>query len=1247
MSSDNKEPKRGSIQSFFRSSFKKKKVDTSTSAVDQSAQTPQPDETACSSSDKTSKSLPSSSQVPSLSSSSISSPPPPLSIQTLPPLSISLISSPTQYSPSISSPPQCSSISSPTECSSSTSPSQCSLFISSPKQRSPSISFSLLSLSSTMAVAMEKSVTPSDISHSSTELPTQPKLSSYPMNKHNRSFRSIWYSTFPWLEYSIKQDVAFCYYCRHFSDASNLLNRYQSDAFITGYNNWKNAIAKNHGFSRHETSVSHKYACSNYQQFILRTSTETTVLNVIDKGRIELIRKNRQRLTKIASTILLCSRQLISLRGHDENDMSNNRGNFIEILKWSSTTDPLVNSILVDSADNASYLSPLVQNELIHLMANQIRKQIVEKVDGHVFALMADEAKDCSLIISLQELENEGDGRSVDARGLLVALQVPIFIITLFIIHKIFGIIKILSDQLKAKTMDFYKAQYLIKCVITKIADLHDEHAFSLIYTQITSFCEEHHIDLSSTPRLRRIKTISSRFKNVFVFSTIGQRDNLNNENNYRINLFYPIVDAVLIELNDRFSDHNLEILIGISALCPDNENFLQTEILKPFAAQMKADFCSLCNEIQVVKSMLKDSKLENIVDLYYQLLPLKQAFPTIISLIVAAMTMPVSSTTCERTFKEEIDGIMLARLPFDELRALFSKLKDRVLFTEKRDILIKEWNNTANEQLDGTNTLNECSKQTFDICSASQIIASTQDLLNDTPLFCNDMNNGTSGTTSNIDSQINEDENDDLEESQQNLPLDFAFISLPEDIQLIIDENEYPKASDYFLITQALLKALKIPTTDANAANEWREAIKQKFKNERRLLQKIPPVVQRKKEKFGKGCGRSATKSQALSAERKYEKMIYVSSIMDECDIEQLVTTMKEGTQNGTIHNDVLSTLWKKTFGYRRLFIRSHTTNEVLEKFPGYSYPCLIFEEIKMIDNVDIEQNVSEILPRLFDKLSNNTLFIMGEFVANSNIKLLCKQFKQSISHILIDNEPVVPTPCIKLSNEKFQLYLDWQVVVETTSPTTALSLLLSLYNVFEVKFAKNNHTSHLLYGVFFQNGDELGKNLRIILNSWYFTFEDRTKKSQTQTTNSIDYVYIQTAQQLQVHSTATTTESVYSSTTTNTGENESPQSSQSIPLKIADQEQQPHDNSLIQIHESEQMDVGIKTASSPAVHSGIEQIADTKRKFSNSSNIQHKVLKDAINSEASTATTKGEKRKLPSSPKQQKLSSRLAAKR
>ncbi|CAF4742545.1 unnamed protein product, partial [Rotaria magnacalcarata] len=60
-------------------------------------------------------------------------------------------------------------------------------------------------------------------------------------------------------------------------------------------------------------------------------------------------------------------------------------------------------------------------------------------------------------------------------------------------------------------------------------------------------------------------------------------------------------------------------------------------------------------------------------------------------------------------------------------LRALLPKLKDRILFNEKRDILIKEWSNGANEQLESRNALNECNKQTVDICSESQITTATQ----------------------------------------------------------------------------------------------------------------------------------------------------------------------------------------------------------------------------------------------------------------------------------------------------------------------------------------------------------------------------------------------------------------------------------------------------------------------------------------------------------------------------------------
>ncbi|CAF4841845.1 unnamed protein product [Rotaria sp. Silwood1] len=92
----------------------------------------------------------------------------------------------------------------------------------------------------------------------------------------------------------------------------------QSDAFISRYNNWENALGKNQRFSRHESNAAHKYAVSNHQQLILRTNTQTTVINVLDKEHVELIRKNRQHLSKIVSAILLCSPQLICLREHEE-----------------------------------------------------------------------------------------------------------------------------------------------------------------------------------------------------------------------------------------------------------------------------------------------------------------------------------------------------------------------------------------------------------------------------------------------------------------------------------------------------------------------------------------------------------------------------------------------------------------------------------------------------------------------------------------------------------------------------------------------------------------------------------------------------------------------------------------------------------------------------------------------------------------------------------------------------------------
>ena len=47
---------------------------------------------------------------------------------------------------------------------------------------------------------------PVDISRTCNDLPSQPKLGSYPSNSQNRSFRANWYVNRPWLEYSMSND---------------------------------------------------------------------------------------------------------------------------------------------------------------------------------------------------------------------------------------------------------------------------------------------------------------------------------------------------------------------------------------------------------------------------------------------------------------------------------------------------------------------------------------------------------------------------------------------------------------------------------------------------------------------------------------------------------------------------------------------------------------------------------------------------------------------------------------------------------------------------------------------------------------------------------------------------------------------------------------------------------------------------------------------------------------------------------
>lgn len=193
----------------------------------------------------------------------------------------------------------------------------------------------------------------------------------------------------------------------------------------------------------------------------------------------------------------------------------------------------------------------------------------------------------------------------------------------------------------------------MINSVINQISDLRDEGEFCKLYDKITEFSTENNIDLNFKIKERRLKTTSTRFSNCFITSTIGQREEFNNKDKYRTFTFYPIIDSILIEMKDRFSKTNMEILRSISSLSPDSQTFLEIESLKALCVMLQCDAHLLNNEIQVLKPMLKQLKPKTMLDLYLEVLPFKQTFPCLLSLLIGAMTIPVSSTTTERTFSK------------------------------------------------------------------------------------------------------------------------------------------------------------------------------------------------------------------------------------------------------------------------------------------------------------------------------------------------------------------------------------------------------------------------------------------------------------------------------------------------------------------------------------------------------------------------------------------------------------------
>ena len=86
----------------------------------------------------------------------------------------------------------------------------------------------------------------------------------------------------------------------------------------------------------------------------------------------------------------------VCLGGRDESVMSKNRGNLIEKISLMAKLNVEINDIVLEKAPgNEKYTSPMIQKDILHILATKVREKICE-VGNVKFCILVDEAKDAS-----------------------------------------------------------------------------------------------------------------------------------------------------------------------------------------------------------------------------------------------------------------------------------------------------------------------------------------------------------------------------------------------------------------------------------------------------------------------------------------------------------------------------------------------------------------------------------------------------------------------------------------------------------------------------------------------------------------------------------------------------------------------------------------------------------------------------------------------------------------------------------
>ncbi|XP_070053981.1 uncharacterized protein [Nicotiana tomentosiformis] len=211
-----------------------------------------------------------------------------------------------------------------------------------------------------------------------------------------RHFNPEWFNTSysGWLEYSIKEDAAFCLCCYLFKNEIGGYGEKISDSFTkVDFKAWNKGIER---FNAHVGEVNSVHnRC--FKMMLDLSNQAQSILTSFDKQSKKTKSEYRVRLNTSIDVARYLLKEGMSFRGHDERETSTRRGNFLDLLKWYANKKDDVKKVVLENAPkNDIMICPNIQKDIVSSCAKETLKTIVEDLNGDYFGILVDESKDVS-----------------------------------------------------------------------------------------------------------------------------------------------------------------------------------------------------------------------------------------------------------------------------------------------------------------------------------------------------------------------------------------------------------------------------------------------------------------------------------------------------------------------------------------------------------------------------------------------------------------------------------------------------------------------------------------------------------------------------------------------------------------------------------------------------------------------------------------------------------------------------------